>query len=134
MLPEKVGTDPCRLSTRWMLSPELGSMLVGLDIWAHTQLDRKGIPWPGLWIQSGHRSNMRQEEVNPDVPNSLHTRCPSLAVDLRVGNLAASITTDAVWSWLGARWALMGGRWGGRFDPPDQNHFDLGIGPHIRVL
>ena len=117
-----------------MLSPELGSMLVGLDSWAHIQMAAAGLPWPGLWIQSGHRSQMKQEEVNPDAPNSLHTRCPSLAVDLRIGNVHASISSDEIWQWLGARWKIMGGRWGGDFQEPDLNHFDLGIGPHIGTL
>ena len=49
-----------------------------------------------------------------------------MAADLRVGNAPASTTDPSVWAFLGTRWEAMGGRWGGRFDPPDWNHFDLG--------
>ena len=129
MLPEAVGTDDCLLANRWILDPVVAKMIVGLDSWARVEMEKVNLPWPGLWIISGHRSQALQEEVNPEAPNSMHTRCPSLAVDLRVGNVSASITTAAIWSWLGAQWIVMGGRWGGMFNPPDFNHFDFPIFP-----
>lgn len=51
--------------------------------------------------------------------------CPSLAADLRVGNQPASLTPPTVWTVYGTLWESMGGRWGGRFTPPDWNHFDI---------
>lgn len=50
--------------------------------------------------------------------------CPALAADLRVGNAPASLTPPTVWTAIGVLWEELGGRWGGRFDPPDWNHFD----------
>lgn len=95
-------------------------MLTELDGWAGDQFQAVGIPWPGLWIISGQR----------DLTDggSLHERCPSDAADLRIGNVAASISANAMWDWLGARWMLLGGRWGGQFQERDENHFDLGVG------
>ena len=84
-----------------------------------------GFRWPGLSIISGYRSRFLQLEINPLAPQSLHTRCPSLAADLRVGDQPASITPVALWELLGRIWSSLGGRWGGRFSPPDLNHFDL---------
>ena len=64
------------------------------------------------------------------------TRCPSLAVDLSVGGVP-NLPHDSAFEWLGARWKMMGGRWGGDFSPgkdiygvnrAEQNHFDLGVG------
>lgn len=114
------------LARRWLLAPHLVSMLQDLDRWAHSRFARVGLHWPGLTILSGHRTREEQAEVNPDVPDSLHRRCPALAVDLRVGAVPASEVGGSVWDWLGAQWELMGGRWGGRFSVRDENHFDLG--------
>jgi len=58
------------------------------------------------------------------VPDSLHVRCPSLAADLRVGDMPASTTPD-FWRFLGPIWKAMGGRWGGDFQTPDPNHFAI---------
>jgi hypothetical protein len=102
-------------------------MLQKLDGWANEEFAGKGIRWPGLFIISGHRSREMQTFENPDAPNSLHLRCPSLAADLRVGGTPASLTADPIWNWLGTRWRLMGGRWGGQFTVRDENHFDLGV-------
>jgi hypothetical protein len=82
--------------------------------------------WQGLYVISGYRSPDLQARINPLVPDSLHTRCPSLAVDLRVGNRPASLTDVDVWEWLGAEWERRGFRFGGHFKDPDVNHFDLG--------
>jgi hypothetical protein len=103
-------------------------MVLELNMWATVQFARKGLHWPQLWVQSGHRSFARQRDLNPEAPDSLHTRCPSQAVDLRIGNVHASISTFEQWAWLGSQWKLLGGRWGGDFQDPDVNHFDLGVG------
>ncbi len=122
---EAVGRESCSLSRRWVLEPILGHMLVRLDQWAAGQFSSQGLRWPGLFIISGHRSPLLQAEINPLAPASLHTRCPSLAADLRVGDLPASLTGIEIWHFLGQGWGLLGGRWGGSFSPPDNNHFDL---------
>ena len=135
-MPMKVGSDACRLAGRWVLDTHLAEMVVSLEAWADKEFARTGLRWPGISIISGHRSEIRQAEINPDAPASLHTRCPALAVDLRVGTVP-NLPGGAVWEWLGARWKIMGGRWGGDFSPgkdiaginrAEQNHFDLGIG------
>jgi len=86
----------------------------------------KGFVGGGLFIISGHRSPALQIIVNPSAPRSLHTYCPSLAADLRLGNRGSALDEAQTWAWLGQRWEFMGHRWGGRFRPPDLNHFDLG--------
>jgi len=119
-----------------MVDAHLVSLLQDLDRWAEEQFAPSGIRWPGLFIISGYRSPSLQAQVNPNAPNSLHSRCPSLAADLRVGNVVG-LGSDSVWELLGGRWKLMGGRWGGDFSPgldifgvnrAEQNHFDLGVG------
>jgi len=50
-----------------------------------------------------------------------------MAVDLRLGNRGTVVKEFADWNFLGQRWEFMGHRWGGRFKPPDPNHFDLGV-------
>jgi len=80
--------------------------------------------WPGLYIISGYRSPSHNADVG-GVPGSFHTACPSLAADLRVGNVAG-LGSDEVWAILGGMWRLAGGKWGGTFSPPDPNHFDIG--------
>jgi len=127
-LPERVAQDSCQLANRWRLDPTLAGMVVGLEAWAQARLADEGLPWPGLFIISGYRSQQRQAVVNPSSPNSLHTHCPALAVDLRIGSVAGA-GAEQIWQWLGARWKLLGGRWGGDFSSPDLNHFDLGVGP-----
>lgn len=115
------------LANRWSLDPALAADLVFLDQLARTKLAAEGLRWGGLYIISGHRPPALQAVINPAAPRSLHTRCPSLAADLRVENIPASLTPAQVWDWLGRQWENMGHRWGGRFTPPDSNHFDLGI-------
>ncbi len=97
-----------------------------LDQWAGQELAAQGVRWDGLYIISGHRDEGYQLILNPAAPRSLHTRCPSLAADLRVANQPATLTEIQTWFWLGQRWEFMGHRWGGRFRPPDLNHFDMG--------
>jgi len=115
----------CDLSRRWALAPNLADMLVRLDERAIAIFSAEGLRWPGVFIISGYRSPFRQSQVNPSAPDSLHTRCPSLAVDLRVGDFPAS-TTPTFFDFLGTIWKAMGGRWGGDFRPrPDINHFEV---------
>lgn len=137
MLPEKLPTDPdgaCELSRRWLLEPALARGLVSLNRWMAGEFAKAGLRGPVLWIISGYRSPQRQAIVNPAAPNSLHTRCPSMAADLRLGESDPRLATGELWAILGGRWRITtGGRWGGDFDvPPGQintdemNHFDLG--------
>jgi len=97
-------------------------MLVVLERAATQIFSSEGLRWPGIWIISGHRSPAEQARVNPSIENSLHTECPALAADLRVGNLPASTTPD-FWPFLGTIWKSLGGKWGGDFATPDVNHF-----------
>lgn len=131
----RVDADACVLSRRFLLAPHLVQMVQDLDRWADREIARAGLRWPGLFVISGQRTAALQAELNPDAPASLHLRCPSLAVDLRVGDIAGWPGQDAIWELLGGRWKLMGGRWGGDFtggmpgvNRQEQNHFDLGIG------
>lgn len=123
--PSPVGTDACALSRRWLLEPSLASMLVDLDATATRHFSSKGLRWPGLFVISGYRTKAEQANINPFAPNSLHTRCPSLAADLRVGNVPASLTDRTIWWYLGSEWKKLGGRWGGSFEVEDVNHFDV---------
>lgn len=100
-------------------------MVVDLDAWAERQFAAEGLRWGGLWIISGYRSPQSQAELNPLAPDSLHTTCPAMAVDLRVAGSPASTTPFEFWAWLGTKWKMMGGRWGGDFSRRDPNHFDL---------
>lgn len=117
--------DACALALRWRVHPELAEMLVTLDTWAGVQFSQRNLVWPGLFVISGYRSPSVQSRTNPDAPNSRHTFCPALAVDLRIGDLPASSTAAELWAWLGRQWAVMGGRWGGLFREYDPNHFDI---------
>ena len=123
---ERVSEDWCGLADRWILDPALAEDLVLLDQWAAFELSAEGIRWDGLYVISGYRSPSLQAVINPHAPRSFHTVCPSMAADLRVANQPASLTEIQTWFWLGQRWEFMGHRWGGRFRPPDLNHFDLG--------
>ena len=120
-LASVVGQDPCQLADRWSLSESLARKLVHLESQARSEF---GKWWPGLFVISGYRDPVKNAEVG-GVPNSFHTYCPSLAADLRVGNMAG-FGSDEIWAILGGMWRLSGGRWGGTFSNPDPNHFDIG--------
>jgi len=139
-IPERIRAGgECGIQRRWRIDATLAAMLVELERWAEDRMERADLPpwfrWPGLKIVSGYRSPARQLEVNPGVPGSLHSRCPAMAADLRVGSIAGA-DAETIWSTLGAYWKLMGGRWGGDFhwegsprpNPKEWNHFDLGVG------
>jgi len=125
---EEIGRDPCGMVGRWSLSPLLASMLLSLDQWACGVFSSKGLGWPGLRIISGYRTRAVVAAFNPTqaaAQKSRHRRIPSLAADLRVGDTPATATPIEVWTFLGLQWERQGGRWGGRFNPPDPNHFDI---------
>lgn len=125
---EVIGRDPCGMVRRWSLSPHLALMLLALDQWACEVFSSKGLGWPGLRIISGYRSRALVSAFNPletAAKKSRHRRLPSLAADLRVGDVPATATPLEVWTFLGLQWERMGGRWGGRFSSPDPNHFDI---------
>ena len=123
-MSKRVGLDPCMLARRWSLDPLLAQMLVDLDRRQAEEVAAAGLRWPGLTVVSGFRSRRTQARVNPLAPNSLHTRCPALAADLRVGNQPASLTPFLVWKRIGRTWQELGGGWGGNFKTPDVNHFE----------
>jgi len=125
MASHSVGNDPCSIQRRWRVADIIARTVVAVEAQAIQIFSAEGIRWPGLWILSGYRSERRQIEVNPNNPNSLHSVCPSLAVDLRVGDLPASITPYEQWAFVGTLWMSHGGRWGGHFPTPDLNHFDF---------
>lgn len=131
MRVERISSDPCGLARRWLLDPQLATDLVRLDRWASERISTARVGWPGLFIISGHRTTPLVPALSPDAPaatQSLHLLCPSLAADLRVGNAPASFTPLELWTALGLQWERQGGRWGGRFEPSDPNHFDIGQG------
>jgi len=100
-------------------------MLVRLEEFATREFRNHSIRWPGLSVVSGYRTPEQNRAVG-GAKDSLHVRCPALAVDLRVGAVAG-LDDQATWAILGGKWRLMGGRWGGTFRTPDWNHFDLGV-------
>ena len=113
------------LSRRWAIEPALAADVIALDEGLARSFSAEGFRWPGLYIISGHRSPQLQDQLNPSAPNSRHILCPALAVDLRVGDIPASLTDPVIWAKLGRAWQRMGHRWGGVFTPPDFNHFDI---------
>lgn len=126
MLPEPIGGDPCSLARRWTIAPVLAGGLVSLERRAEERFAARSLRWPGLWIIDGHRTIAHQAELNPDVTDSLHARCPSLAADLRVGSLPG-FPGGSLLEFAGGLWMSMGFRWGGTFsDFPNPAHFDIG--------
>jgi len=123
-------TDSASLSRRWLLEPALACAVVEVEDLAERSMAASGIRWPGLFILSGHRTANQQAEVNPFSEASHHRCCPSLAVDLRVGDIPASSTPHQVWKELANFFSAFGIRWGGDFSDPELasaelNHFYL---------
>jgi len=126
MLPEAINGDACGLARRWVLDSALAEALVLLERLAEERFASPLTRWPGLWIISGQRTKAHQASLNPLVEDSRHTRCPSLAVDLRVGTIPG-FSDGGLLQFAGAIWIELGGRWGGTFtDFPSPNHFDIG--------
>jgi len=140
LLPERVTDDACGLARRWALDTSLARGLVALNRWQKERFAASGFRGPDLWIVSGYRTPERNSQLPGAAENSLHTSCPAMAVDLRLGQSDGRLTPLEVWAILGGRWRLTtGGRWGGNFSDPakgippmigqnarEQNHFDLG--------
>ena len=122
---ERVTTDACGLSRRWIIHPQLAGMLVRTEQWLAQIFAAEGLRWPGLFVVSGWRSASTQAQVNPANPTSKHRWCPSVAADLRIGDLPASTTPRELWAIVGTLWKAQGGRWGGDFRDPDDNHFEM---------
>lgn len=80
-----------------------------------------GVP---LVVISGRRSAAANREVG-GAERSLHLY--GYAIDVQV--LGWRVDQIPLWWWesLGIFWESMNGRWGGRFNPPDVNHFDAGF-------
>lgn len=123
MLPERVRPG-CDTARRWKLDATLWQMVLSLDAWASSEFEKVRIHYPGLWLISGQRSP-RENVRAGGVEGSRHKRCPATAVDLRFGSVEG-VSSPAISGWLGAKWMLLGGRWGGTFSDPSPNHFDLG--------
>lgn len=83
-----------------------------------------GVP---LVLISGRRSAVTNREVG-GAERSLHLY--GWAFDVQVLGYRREQLPFEWWEQLGAFWEGMGGRWGGRFDPPDVNHFDGGAGSY----
>jgi len=130
VLPEPIGDDLCGLAERWTLDLALAQGLLDMQRFSWDKLAPAGFRGPDLWIVSGWRSKEAQAGLNPLVTKSRHTFCPSLAADLRVGDLPATETQPAIWQLFGGWWKFnVFGRWGGDFQPTGKfelNHFDLG--------
>ncbi len=126
MLPEPIRGDACGLSRRWLLASVLAQGLVRLERRMQERFAPTPFDWPGLWVISGNRTAALQASLNPAVKDSLHRRCPALAVDLRVGSIPG-LPSDGLLTMAGETWMTMGFRWGGTFsDFPNPAHFDVG--------
>ena len=86
---------------------------------------RAGIP---LMVISGRRNAPGNREVG-GAERSLHLY--GYAFDTQVQNRMRDQVPLQWWIALGRFWESMGGRWGGRFNPPDVNHFDAGYAVQI---
>jgi len=130
--------DANGLAGRWGLDPILAASLVDLEEWARCNMAACGLRWPGIYVISGYRPDPVERQLGPSpttAARSLHMvkrdgAPASLAADLRVGNIPASVTPLEFFGWLATGWKIvtigLGGRWGGDFQEPDINHFDLG--------
>ena len=118
-------TDPCALSSRWKIHPQLASALVSMSAM---------LPF-GFEVISGFRTVERQRQLMAegrpaaDPAVSTHTICPATGADLRV----SVAPVDTVKAQLGSAAVFAGLRWGGGSPvnpgtgiPSDWNHVDLG--------
>ena len=60
------------------------------------------------------------------ISNSLH--CIRLAIDLNLFKDGVFLTSVDDYRGVGEYWESIGGSWGGRFEPPDADHFSLAYG------
>lgn len=86
---------------------------------------RRGIP---LTVISGRRGSALNQEVG-GAAQSLHL--DGRAIDVSIywpgyGHLPRSWILFSWWQQLARPWEQAGGRWGGRFNTQDVNHFDSG--------
>jgi len=116
--------DACSLSRRWLLEPIIARALVETEAVAQRSFAAQGIRWPGIFIISGHRTAAQQKEANPSNPVSHHRCCPSLAVDLRVGDLPASTTPTPFFEFIARAMEVYGIKWGGSFQDPFEGFFE----------
>lgn len=79
-----------------------------------------GVP---LVLISGRRRSSPNQAVG-GAERSLHLY--GFAFDVQVLGYRREDIPAQWWARLGRFWEAMGGRWGGRFDSPDVNHFDVG--------
>lgn len=84
-----------------------------------------GVP---LTLISGRRSAALNVEVG-GAPASLHLQ--GLAFDVSIwwpgyGHIPRDLIPFEWWEGLARPWEQIGGRWGGRFNTRDVNHFDVG--------
>lgn len=125
MIPERIRSDWCGLSKRWLLDPTLAQRLVQMAARA---------PFP-VQIISGYRSPEKQRalaaEGRPAAPvdRSTHTSCPATGADVWPG----IAVTRVVQAQLGEAAVVAGLRWGGGSPvspttgiPSDWNHVDMG--------
>lgn len=84
-----------------------------------------GVP---LIVISGRRSALTNQAVG-GAERSLHLY--GFAFDVQVMGMGRDALPERFWTILGVFWESMGGRWGGRFDPPDVNHFDAGFSARV---
>jgi len=127
---ERVDGDACSLSRRWLLEPVIAVALVETETVAQGIFASQGLRWPGIFIISGHRTQAQQEEANPSNPSSHHRCCPSLAVDIRIGDLPASVTPRPFFKFIADALAIHGIKWGGDLEDEflallEQNHYFL---------
>ena len=123
-------TDACGLARRWLLEPALATAIVEVEDLASRSAAAEGFQWPGLFVLSGFRTRNQQSKANPFAEASHHRCCPSMAVDLRVGDVPASSTPRPVWQEVAEFFQAFGVKWGGDFSDPElasaeQNHFYL---------
>lgn len=84
-------------------------------------LRRAGVP---AVVISGRRSTTTNREVG-GATRSQHLF--GVAIDIQILGWRRDDLPFWWWEIIGGFWERMGGRWGGRFNPPDVNHFDSGI-------
>jgi len=96
----------------------MAKALVETETVATRFFSAQGARWPGISIISGHRSKEQQAEANPRNPASHHRCCPSLAVDIRVGDLPASLTPPQFFEFVANGLSVYDIKWGGDF--PDE--------------